>query len=157
MFRKNKTSKKKRTNYIYYGEDNSKTILMPGKKGVTEVIIETLHNFDDLEFDNDRRERRRHESINEVNDKAKMVKDYDADVEDIVFSNFEREAVKEIVHKALSKLKPDQQDLINNLYLSDNPMSQKEYAYKLGIEEDSVKKKAYRTRKKLKEIILNKF
>lgn len=42
MSRKFKTSKKKRTNYIYYGKGSIKTVLIPGEDGVTEAIIETL-------------------------------------------------------------------------------------------------------------------
>lgn len=153
MNRNFKTSKKKRNNYIYYKEDGTKTVLLPGEDGVTEVEIEILHALDDDEFDRNRKETRRHSSIDDVSDKSKFLKDIYVDVEDEVFTNIERKAIKKIIHKALLELKPQQQDLINSLYLSNNPMSQAEYADKLGIAEDSVKKKALRIRKKLKEII----
>lgn len=56
MSRKFKTSKKSRTTYIYYSEDGSRTVLRPGENGVTEADIALLHEMDDDEFDNDRRE-----------------------------------------------------------------------------------------------------
>jgi DNA-directed RNA polymerase specialized sigma24 family protein len=50
-------------------------------------------------------------------------------------------------------LKPKQRDLIHALYLSDKPLSQAEYAAKLGIAEESVKQNAWRARNSLKKIL----
>mgnify|MGYP001077705491 CR=1 FL=1 len=154
--RKFKTSKSKRNNYVYYSTNRTKTILTPGEDGITEALIETLHQLDDEEVDNNRRETRKHSSIDDLNDKSKYLKDIYVDVQDEAFSNVEREAIKKIVHEVLEELKPQQSDLINELYLSDNPMTQAEYAEKLGIRESSVSQKAWRTKEKIKKLLENK-
>ena len=156
MLRNHKTSKKNRMNYIYYSVDGSRTILRPGEDGVTEAIIETLHQLDDEAYDINRSETRRHESIDELNDKAEMFIDHNAYVEEEVISEIESEAVTKIVQDVILELKPQQRDLINKLYLSDRPMSQAKYAEELGIEESSVSQKAWRARTKLKKLIKSK-
>ena len=156
MSRKFKTSKKNRINYIYYDSNGIKTVLIPGEDGVNEATIEILHQFDDEEVNNNRRETRRHSSIGEINDKSKYIKDLYVDVEEEALSKIESEATEKIVQDTLLELKPQQRDLINKLYLSDNPMTQAEYAEELGIEESSVSQKAWRARTKIKKIIENK-
>lgn len=156
MSRKFKTSKKNRINYIYYDSNGIKTVLIPGEDGVNEATIELLHQFDDEEVNNNRRETRRHSSIDEINDKSKYIKDLYVDVEEEALSKIESEATEKIVQDTLLELKPQQRDLINKLYLSDNPMTQAEYAEELGIEESSVSQKAWRARTKIKKIIENK-
>ena len=153
MSRNFKTSKNNRTNYIYYGIEGSKTVLIPDENGVTEAIIETLHMLDDKEFDRNRSETRKHNSLDVVGDKAEMVIDPNIDIEDEVFSKLESDIAKTIVRKALIRLKPQQQELIQTLYLSQKPISQAEYAERLGIEESSVSQKAWRAKSKLKAII----
>ena len=156
MSRKFKTSKKKRTNYIYYGEGSSKTVLIPGEDGVTEAIIETLHSLDDEEVDNNRRETRRHSSFDDLNDKAETLTDPDGDVEDRIISKLERERAKATVDEAVSTLKPKEQNIIKWLYLSDKPLTQAEVGKRLGMAEDSVKESAFRIRAKLREILQGK-
>lgn len=52
-----KTSKANRATYRYYDIDGKlKCELIPGKDGVTEVLIQQLHAADDDEFDANRRE-----------------------------------------------------------------------------------------------------
>jgi len=52
-----KTSKKNRTTYIYYGADGKKLMeLKPGENGVTEADIAMLHEQDDVELNAQRRE-----------------------------------------------------------------------------------------------------
>lgn len=46
MKRAYKTSKKKRTNYIYYTAEGTKIVITPGEDGVTEADIELLHTMD---------------------------------------------------------------------------------------------------------------
>ena len=56
MQRHVKTSKKKRTSYIYYDANGRKVIeLVPGQDGITETDIELLHSMDDEEVDEQRR------------------------------------------------------------------------------------------------------
>lgn len=152
MSRKFKTSQKKRTNYIYYGGGGGKTVLIPGEDGVTEAIIETLHNLDDEEVDNNRRETRRHSSIDDLNDKSETLADLDSSMEDRIISKLERDEVKAKVDEAVSTLKPKEQSIVKWLYLSDIPLTQAEVAKRLAMTTDSVKKSAYRIRAKLKEM-----
>jgi len=156
MSRKFKTSQKKRTNYIYYGGGGGKTVLIPGEDGVTEAIIETLHSLDDEEVDNNRRETRRHSSIDDLNDKSETLADLDCSMEDLVISKLEREEVKAKVGEAVSTLKPKEQSIVKWLYLSDKPLTQAEVAERLGMTTDGVKKSAYRIRAKLREILQGK-
>lgn len=86
MSRKFKTSKKNRINYIYYDSNGIKTVLIPEEDGVNEATIEILHQFDDEEVNNNRRETRRHSSIDEINDKSKYIKDLYVDVEEEALS-----------------------------------------------------------------------
>jgi len=153
MSRNFKTGKGNRTNYIYYGADGRKTVLKPGDDGVTEAIIETLHSIDDEEVDNKRRETEKHYSLDDFNDKEETGIKHIFDVEYEVLTEIERKITGALVHKAVSMLKPQQKDLIYALYISDNPMSQAEYAENLGIDEPSVQQKARRAKIKLKEII----
>lgn len=104
----------------------------------------------------DRSETRRHESIDELGDKASNIKDSNLDVEEAVISAIEGEQAKKILEDILPQLKPDQQALIRKLYLSDKPISQAEYAKELGMEEASVSQKAWRIRNKIKKLIGNK-
>lgn len=55
MSRKFKTSQKKREDYIYYTAEGTRIVISPGEDGATEALIETLHNFDDEEVDEQRR------------------------------------------------------------------------------------------------------
>lgn len=55
MSRAYKTSKKSRTNYIYYTAEGTKIVITPGDDGVTETDIEILHSMDDFEVDEQRR------------------------------------------------------------------------------------------------------
>lgn len=55
--RQQKTSKKNRDTYIYYGADGKKVVeLIPGENGVTEALITLLHEADDKEFNSNRRQ-----------------------------------------------------------------------------------------------------
>lgn len=55
--RQQKTSKKNRDTYIYYGADGKKVVeLIPGEDGVTEALIAMLHEEDDEEFNSNRRQ-----------------------------------------------------------------------------------------------------
>lgn len=153
MSRQFKTGKKNRTRYIYYGVDGSKTILTPGEDGVTEMMIKTLHGFDDKEYNNDRSETRKHMSLQVFKDKNKETIDFDADLDEMLVLEFEGIERNKCLHRALMKMKPKQRDLIQKLYLSEDTMSQKEYAQECGIAESSVSQNAWRAREKLKEFL----
>lgn len=54
--RKFKTAADNRTNYIYYFDDGSKCVIIPGEDGENTTIIAQLHAMDDEQVDADRRE-----------------------------------------------------------------------------------------------------
>ena len=55
MSRRFKTSKKKRTNYIYYPAEGPRIVIKPGEDCVNQTDIELLHTMDDTEVDEQRR------------------------------------------------------------------------------------------------------
>lgn len=153
MKRNFKTSVDKRINYIYYGEDGTKTVLIPGEEGITEAMIQTLHSLDDEEFDTNRKETRRHSSLDEATDKDDSFIDRTVNVEESTLDKLESKATQKKVRQAVSTLKEKEQQIMEWLYLSPNPLSQAEVGKRLGMNEDSIKKSAYRIRKKLESIL----
>lgn len=102
------------------------------------------------EYNVNQKETRRHVSLNGM--------DYEGDIfaDEINIEEFLlKEEMTEILRVAIKKLKPQQQELINALYLSEQPMSQAEYGKQIGIEETSVQQNARRAKSKLREIINN--
>ena len=71
--------------------------------------------------------------------------------------NIEEEFLKQNdvgkLHKAISKLKPSEQEIIHKLYLDKHPMTQAEYAKILGITENAVKQRVKWLRNKLKKLL----
>lgn len=70
------------------------------------------------------------------------------DIEELIL----KEEMSEVLRAAIRKLKPQQQELISALYLSECPMSRAEYGKQKGIEETSVQQNARRVKSKLREI-----
>jgi RNA polymerase sigma factor (sigma-70 family) len=121
----------------------------------TIVSIETDENFGTviLEFEheeelNNRAETRRHESLSNF-DKDSKNADLSINVCEEVFKTFE----KDRLYEAISKLKPDEQIFIYELYLRNNPISQVEMAKNKGISVGSIKMKLHRVKEKLKKLL----
>ena len=98
---------------------------------------------------NDRRETRRHQSLNAMQDKADMLIDKNINVEE----DFLRRTEMDKLYEAISKLKPAEQELIHKLYLDKHPMTQAEYARSINISDAAMWKKVQRIRDKLKKLI----
>ena len=109
-----------------------------------DVVIE----LDKEEYNCNRKETRKHKSLS-LSDKSIENMSISSDICDDVFKNID----KEKLHKAISLLKPDEQELLHNLYLNDKPITQNEYANILHINEKSVQEKSRRIRKKLKKFL----
>ena len=109
-----------------------------------DVVIE----LDKEEYNCNRKETRRHKSLS-LSDKNIENISISSDICDDVFKNFD----KEKLHNAIPLLKPDEQELLHNLYLNDKPITQNEYANILHINEKSVQEKSRRIRKKLKKFL----
>ena len=115
---------------------------------ISDKFKDVVIKLDKEEYNCNRKETRRHKSLS-LSDKSIENMSISSDICDDVFKNID----KEKLHKAISLLKPDEQELLHNLYLNDKPITQKEYANILHINEKSVQEKSRRIRKKLKKFL----
>ena len=120
-----------------------------------DVSIEVHGEFEEimLELDrnlknNDRKETRRHESL-DLFDKDERNSDITVDILGDVCRNFD----KDKLYDAIAKLKPQEQELIHKLYLDEYPMTQAKYSEILGITENAVRKRLTKIKIKLKQLI----
>lgn len=129
MKRAYKTSKKKRTNYIYYTAEGTKIVIIPGEDGVTEADIELLHTMDDDEVDEQRRYDYRvtthldayHDGEEEAaNDRNKYLADDTANPEQLIIQaedEAEHQDMLDKLTKAMECLLPQQKELFKKVYL----------------------------------------
>ncbi len=125
---------------------------LTGEKIEIEVpnkLGETILQIDNEIKNSNRRETKRRQSLNELNDKADLITDESIDIEKDILQKFERDKL----YDAMSKLKPSEQELIHKLYLDKHPMTQAEYAKILGITENAVKQRVKWLRNKLKKLL----
>ena len=113
---------------------------------VGEELGKTIMQLDRDLYNNNHKETRRHQSLNEMLDKADTFVDKNVNIE----NDFLRRSDVDKLYNAISKLKPSEQDLIHKLYLSKNPMTQAEYAKTLGITENAVQLRLSKIKRKLK-------
>lgn len=96
------------------------------------------------------KETRRHGSLDSLNYEGEWFTN-DSDISLLL----EKKETVGKLRAATDQLKPKQRDLIYALYLSDNPLSQAEYAKQHGIAESSVQQNARRAKQALKTILKN--
>ena len=120
-----------------------------------KVYVDVNEEFEDIirELDNDlknnnRKETRRHESLNFL-DKDKKIADMTTDVFEDVLKKLEMDKL----YHAISKLKPHEQEIIYNLYLCENPISQAELARIKNVSIGSIKMQLRRIKNKLKKLL----
>jgi RNA polymerase sigma factor (sigma-70 family) len=128
MLRNFKTSKKNRTNYIYYSIDGQAIKIVPNENGVTDAIIVTLHSFDDEEYNAGRREKYHvpvhmdaycNENEEDAADRNPYLVDNDSNpLENIIQSIEETEHAKKIdrLRAAIETLKPKHKELIKKVF-----------------------------------------
>ena len=116
---------------------------------VEPEVAETLKELDRQEYNNTQKETRRHTLISAMEYEGQCFVDQNSDAERIAIGKIGAEKF----WAAFRRLNPKQQDLLYALYLSDRPISQAEYAVRLGIHEKSVKQNAWRARKDLKDFL----
>ena len=116
---------------------------------VGEELGKTIMQLDRDLYNNNHKETRRHQSLNEMLDKADTFVDKNVNIE----NDFLRRSDVDKLYNAISKLKPSEQDLLHKLYLSKNPMTQAEYAKTLGITENAVRKRIAKIKRILKTYI----
>lgn len=110
-----------------------------------EIMLELNNNLKN----NDRKEMRRHESLDLLD---KDIKSMDATTD--ILGDVCRNLDKDKLYAAIAKLKPQEQDLIHKLYLDKNAMTQEQYAKYIGTKVKSVQEKSRRIRRKL-EVLMN--
>ena len=121
-----------------------------------DVSIEVYGEFEEimLELDrnlknNDRKETRKHESL-DLFAKDERNSDITVDILGDVCRNFD----KYKLYDAIEKLKSEEQELIHKLYLSKSPITQEQYSKYIGTKVKSVQEKSRRIRRKL-EVLMN--
>ncbi len=107
-----KTSKHNRAIYIYYAEDGHKTVLVPGKDGVTEADIQTLHEFDDTEYRQHRRETGKHRSLEQALEENAEQFPSSINLEAAALQNIENACL----YEAINSLLPQQKTLIHKVF-----------------------------------------
>ena len=124
-------------------------IFVNGEKATVEIsgdfekiILELDRNL----YNNNHAETRRHISLSVFNEDKKVFTDIETDFEEQLSNQVD----EEILYRALSKLNPDDRQLINKIYLSESKISMTEYAISMGIKSAALWKRLERIRKKLK-------
>ena len=117
-----------------------------------KVNIEVYGEFEEIMFElnnelknHDRKETRKHKSL-DLFDKDLQSADLKADI----YSKFLKNLDKDKLYAAIEKLKLPEQELLHNLCLKSNPMTQATYAKVLGITENAVQLRLTKIKKKLK-------
>lgn len=128
MLRNYKTSKKNRTNYIYYSADGEAIKIVPNENGVTDAIIATLHSFDDEEYNAGRREKYHvpvhmdaycDENEDDAADRNPYLVDKDSDPLENIIQFIEETEHKEKIDKlrtAIETMQPQQKELIKKVF-----------------------------------------
>ena len=122
-----------------------------GEKAAIEIngdFEEIILELDKEEYNWNRKETRRHKSLS-LSDKSIENMSLSSDICDDVFKNID----KEKLHNAISLLKPDEQELINKIYLNKTKLSISDYAKLANVSQNAIKQRLKRIRKKLKSFI----
>ena len=122
-----------------------------GEKAAIEIngdFEEIILELDKEEYNCNRKETRRHKSLS-LSDKSIENMSISSDICDDVFKNID----KEKLHNAIPLLKPDEQELINKIYLNKANLSISDYAKLANVSQNSIKQRLKRIRQKLKSFI----
>ncbi len=134
---------------IKYKFVTGEEIYIPVYGDFEKIILELDRNL----YNNNRRETRRHISLSELSeDKQNFVNNY-INSEEYILNKISRKTL----YKAIAQLRPDKQKLLHSLYLSRNPMTQKQYADALGVTENAIQLRLSKAKKKLKRIMSSNF
>jgi RNA polymerase sigma factor (sigma-70 family) len=161
MPRRYKTSKKNRTNYIYYTAEGTKIVITPGENGVTETDVELLHNMDDAEVDEQRRYDYRvnihldayHDGEGgAADDRNKYLADDSANPEQLyleVEEELEHLASLDRLTKAMEHLLPKQKELFKKVYL--DKRTNTDIAAEEGVTEAAIRNRLKKMHEKLRK------
>jgi len=163
MSRGYKTSKKKRTNYIYYCADGTRFVITPGENGVTEADIELLHSMDDKEVDEQRRygyrvvahlDAYRDGDDDDAADRNKYLADETENPEHIIIQaeeETEHQDKLDKLRKALERLLPQQKELYRKVYLENRTNT--EIAAAEGVTEAAIRGRLKKLYSRLKTLM----
>lgn len=128
--------------YKFVTGENIKVVVAEEFEGAIMQMDKDLYN-------NNQKETRRHQSFNEIIDKADMLIDKTINIDELILRNSKVDKL----YEAISKLKPAEQELIHKLYLDKSPMTQSEYSKIKNVSVGSIKMRLQRIKAKLKDLI----
>ena len=112
---------------------------------VEQEVADTLKELDRQEYNNTQKESRRHVFFSGLEYEGEKLVDPCLDTEQIAIGKIGAEKF----WAAFRKLKPQQQELLFILFLSDRPISSTEFAKRYGLREASVWQSVWRAKKSL--------
>ena len=115
---------------------------------VSDYIGEVSIEIEREDFNINRKETRRHNSIEVMEEQGNQFKDHKIDV----FSEVEEKEISDNLHKALNKLLPQQKELIEEIFIKEKPIVK--VAEEHGVTEAAIRNRLKKIYKKLK-IFLN--
>lgn len=123
-----------------------------GEKSSVEVnsdLAKIILELDRDLYNNNQIETSQHISLNSFGQDKKDFTDNYIRLENQMLKRIDRNAL----YKAILSLEPYEQQLIHKLYLSDTPITQKQYASILGVTENAVRKRFAKLKTKLKKLV----
>lgn len=157
--RQQKTSKKNRDTYIYYGADGKKIMeLIPGEDGVTEALIAMLHEADDEEFNSNRRQdylapvhyqAYRDGEGNDAEDRNDYLVDDRLNPEEDLIDRITRAERSDTFRNSWDKLLPHQRDLIKK---KEKEVSNVDIAAEEKVTEAAIRSRLKKIQKKFKNL-----
>ncbi len=130
--------------YTYKFSDEENTIEIDSQ---WEVVLSEL---DKKEFNQNRTETRRHESLDISNEYGSWLNSIDKSLENIMNDEIDL-SIEEKLHIAISKLKPKQRDLIISIYFKH--ISVNDYAAQEGVKQNAISMRLARAKKNLKKFL----
>lgn len=116
---------------------------------VPEAIGEVAVALDRDIFNSNRRERRRHNSMENMQEKGHQLQDKRSNILFLL----EQQELTEALHKALDKLLPQQQELIKKVFFEERTMA--EIAREEGVNAKAIQDRIKKIKFKLRKIIEN--
>ena len=116
--------------------------------GVTGELEEIMLKFDNELKNNNRKETRRHESLELLDNDAKSM-----DITEDILEDVCKTLEKDKLYDAIDTLTLQEQDFINKVFLQKNPITYSEHAKQSGIKENSLYQKLWRIKEKLKKVL----
>lgn len=115
---------------------------------VNEEFGEIMLELDNELKNNNHRETEKHKSLS-LSDRNIEIADLNSDIFEEAVKNIN----KDKLYKAISDLKPYEQELLHSLYLRKCPLTLSAYAKVLGVTEDVIRKRLTNIKNKLRNLL----